>query len=207
MEHTGRDKWVGSVHGVIDAPLDTVWETACDACGVANWMPMVESCQPVRGEPGLPGFVRVLKGTMFPHPSGEVSWMQQKLVVMDPFNHKYTYSMEDGNIGLTGYISTLQLFDFDEESTMAQWEYQVDPVIGIKEEAVLDYLEFLYKTSFKRLEDITRQASGSHHSTAHLNPHSLLTLPGSSGNDLASPLIFDFDDEEDMQGLVHSSPS
>lgn len=176
MVESGEEKWVGRVNAVVEAPLERVWALASDACGISKWMPMVEECSLLQGEPGVPGFVRFLQGTMFPHPGGETSWIQEKLLLMDSLHYKYAYSMEDGNIGLSGYINRVQFFDFGEGTTLVQWDYEVDPVIGSKEEAIIDYLAFLYKSSLKRLEFVAQFASQEIQTTV-LNAQGTSTLP------------------------------
>lgn len=152
MSEEEGSRWKGKLHAVLAAPLERVWALASDCCGLPKWMPMVESCEGVEGEDGKPGFVRLLRGEMFPRLGGEKSWIREKLLLMDPIDCKYAYSMEDGNIGLSGYVNTVQFFDFGEGTTLVHWFLEIDPVPGATMPTLLDYLAFLYKSSLKKLE-------------------------------------------------------
>eukprot|EP01018_Ginkgo_biloba_P008854 Gb_20236 [translate_table: standard] len=145
-------KWHGSIQGVVAAPLDQVWDMVSQSSELPKWMPMVEQCKAVQGEEGIPGYIRDVIGDMFPQPNGDKSWIRERLLVMDSDNYSYTYTMESGNVGLEGYINTIQLFDFSEETTLVHWAFEVNPVMGSAEENITEYLGFLYKSSIKRLE-------------------------------------------------------
>ncbi|MCO5585982.1 hypothetical protein L7F22_039919 [Adiantum nelumboides] len=201
MEGNG-DKWVGRVHAVVEAPLESVWALASDSCGIPKWMPMVEECSLMQGELGMPGLVRYLRGTMFPHPSGEKSWIQERLLLMDPLHYKYAYCMEDGNVGLSGYINTVQFSDFGESTTLVQWDYEVDPVIGSEQEAILDYLAVLYKSSLKRLEYVA-QLPSQNLETAYLKAKDVSSSGELSVNPQCSTVI---SHSEDLKTLVEDSP-
>ncbi|XP_062187853.1 uncharacterized protein LOC133891147 [Phragmites australis] len=77
------------------------------------------------------------------------SWIREMLISMDHASRSYTYLMEDGNVSLTGSRNTVSLFDYgggDDSGTLVVWNFEIDPVDGANEDALLDYHRILYKS-------------------------------------------------------------
>lgn len=70
------------------------------------------------GEDGMPGYVRLVSGFMFPQQDGERSWNKERLVSMDSSSHSYLYRMEASNIGLDRSLNSLKLVDYGDDSTL-----------------------------------------------------------------------------------------
>ncbi|XP_062189401.1 uncharacterized protein LOC133892564 [Phragmites australis] len=149
-------KWRGTASRVVSAPIGRVWELVSVTSRLREWMPMVESCTAVAGEEGVPGYVRLVSGgLMFPQQLQSSddsdqppppSWIRERLVAMDHASQSYTYQMEDGNVGLAGSRNTLSLFDYGDSATLVVWSFEIDPVDGANQDALLDYLRILYKS-------------------------------------------------------------
>ncbi|KAK1270212.1 hypothetical protein QJS04_geneDACA007593 [Acorus gramineus] len=122
-------------------------------------MPMVENCTSLSGEEGVPGYIRLVLGFMFPQEDGQRSWIKERLVFMDRNCYSYSYCLESSNVGLDGLVNTLKLTDYGEGSTLVDWLFEVTPVVGLSEEAVVDYLVFLYKSCINRIEGAIQIAS------------------------------------------------
>nr|XP_010923247.1 uncharacterized protein LOC105046377 [Elaeis guineensis] len=122
-------------------------------------MPMVENCTRLDGEEGVPGYVRLVSGFMFPQDDGERSWIKERLVLMDPASFSYVYRLEASNVGLDGSVNSLQLVDYGEETTLVDWSFEIDPVQGAQEETIIYYLAFLYKSCINRIEGAIDRAS------------------------------------------------
>ncbi|CAN6710128.1 unnamed protein product [Malus baccata var. baccata] len=144
-------KWRGSVGGIVEAPIDKVWSMVSQTKRLAEWMPS--------GEEGVPGYVRLVSGFMFPQDDGERSWIKEKLVSMDSSQHSYAYKLEASNVGLDGSVNSLKLVDYGDESTLVDWSFEVNPVEGAREDSTVDYLGFLYKSCINRIEAALEAAS------------------------------------------------
>ncbi|TQD84672.1 hypothetical protein C1H46_029760 [Malus baccata] len=152
-------KWRGSVGGIVEAPIDKVWSMVSQTKRLAEWMPMVERCTDLAGEEGVPGYVRLVSGFMFPQDDGDRSWIKEKLVSMDSSQHSYAYKLEASNVGLDGSVNSLKLVDYGDESTLVDWSFEVNPVEGAREDSTVDYLGFLYKSCINRIEAALEAAS------------------------------------------------
>lgn len=150
-----KRKWHGSVGGIVDAPIAQVWSVVSQSSRLTEWMPMIEKCTNLAGEEGAPGYIRLVSGFMFPQKDGDRSWIKERLVLMDASSHSYMYKMEASNVGLDGSLNSLKLVDYsddDHESTLVDWTFEIDPVEGVSEEYIIDYLGFLYKSCINRIE-------------------------------------------------------
>ncbi|KAK7842981.1 lachrymatory-factor synthase [Quercus suber] len=114
----GNGKWSGSVGGIVGAPIDKVWTMVSQTKKLPEWMQMVEQCTDLVGEDGMPGYVRLVSGFMFPQQDGERSWNKERLVCMDSSSHSYVYRMEASNIGLDRSLNSLKLVDYGDDSTL-----------------------------------------------------------------------------------------
>ena len=120
---------------------------------------MVERCTSLGGDEGVPGYTRLLSGFMFPQQDGERSWIKEKLVSMDSSSHTYVYKMEASNVGLDGSVNSLRLKDYGEDTTLVEWSFEVNPLEGVCEDSVVDYLGFLYKSCINKIESAIEAAS------------------------------------------------
>ncbi|KAK3031028.1 hypothetical protein RJ639_035059 [Escallonia herrerae] len=152
-------KWHGSVGGLVDAPIDKVWTMVSQTNRLPEWMPMVERCSDLDGEEGLPGYVRLVSGFMFPQEDGDRSWIKERLVSMDPTSHKYVYRMEASNVGLDGSENALKLVDYGDDSTLVDWSFEINPLEGACEDSIIDYLGFLYKSCINRIKSAIEATS------------------------------------------------
>ncbi|XP_039004292.1 uncharacterized protein LOC120131351, partial [Hibiscus syriacus] len=149
---TGNRKWRGSVCGIVDSPLDKVWSVVSQTKRLSQWMPMVERCTDLAGDEGVPGYVRLVSGFMFPQHDRERSWIKERLVAIDPTSHSYVYKMEASNVGLDGSVNSLKLMDYGDGSTLVNWSFEIDPLEGTIEDSIIDYLGFLYKSCINRIQ-------------------------------------------------------
>lgn len=126
---------------------------------LSEWMPMVERCTDLEGNEGIPGYVRLVSGFMFPQQDGERSWIKERLVSMDTSSYTYVYKMEASNVGLDGSVNTLKLVDYDDDSSLVNWSFEIDPAEGACKENIIDYLGFLYKSCINRIDGAIQAAS------------------------------------------------
>lgn len=151
VEGAGQRKWQGSVAAIVDAPIQKVWIMVSQTEKLPEWMPMVERCTDLAGNEGIPGYVRLVSGFMFPQQDGERSWIKEILVSMDSSSYKYVYKMEASNVGLDGSVNSLQLVDYGDESTLVDWSFEINPLEGASEDTIIDFLGFLYKSCINKI--------------------------------------------------------
>ena len=122
-------------------------------------MPTVERCTDLGRDEGIPGYVLLFSGFMFPQQDGERSWIKERLVAMDTTSHSYVYKMEASKVGLDGYVNSLKLIDYGDDSTLVNWSFEIDPLEGALEDSIIDYLGFLYKSCTNRIQGAIEAAS------------------------------------------------
>lgn len=71
---------------------------------------------------------------------------------MDPESHTYVYLMEASNVGLDGSSNSLRLIDYGDDSTLVDWKFETNPMDGVCEEYIVDYLGYVYKSCINRIE-------------------------------------------------------
>lgn len=113
---------------------------------------MIERCTDLDGKEGIPGYVRLVSGFMFPEEDGDRSWIKEKLISMEPSSHSSVYKMEASNVGLDGSVNSLKLTDYGDNSTHVNWSFEINPLEGACEDDLIDYLGFLYKSCINRIE-------------------------------------------------------
>ncbi|KAG8380787.1 hypothetical protein BUALT_Bualt06G0052300 [Buddleja alternifolia] len=155
----GNSKWHGSVGGIVDAPINKVWNIVSRTSRLHEWMPMVEKCTNLAGDEGVAGYVRLVSGFMFPLKDGDRSWIKERLLHLDLSSHTYVYRMESSNIGLDGSLNSLKLIDYGDGSTLVDWTFEVNPVEGVCEEYIVDYLGYVYKSCINRIEGAIKSSS------------------------------------------------
>ncbi|XP_060170414.1 uncharacterized protein LOC132601334 [Lycium barbarum] len=148
----GDEKWRGSVGSLVEAPIDQVWNLVSQSSRLSEWMPVVERCTDLGGEEGFPGYVRLVSGFMFPQNDGDRSWIKERLVSMDTSSHSYVYKMEASNVGLDGSTNSLTLFDYEDDTTLVNWTFEINPLEGTSEDTIIDYLGFLYKSCINKIK-------------------------------------------------------
>ncbi|KAJ6322679.1 hypothetical protein OIU77_012509 [Salix suchowensis] len=84
----GVVKWLGSVGGIVDAPMDRVWTMECAVSDSCSLNKMV------------------------------TDRIKERLVSMDSTSHNYVYRMEASNVGLDGLINTLNPVDYWDEDAL-----------------------------------------------------------------------------------------
>ncbi|PIN10592.1 hypothetical protein CDL12_16821 [Handroanthus impetiginosus] len=145
-------KWHGSVKGIVDAPIQKVWNIVSQTGRLQEWMPMIENCTNLAGEEGVPGYTRLVSGFMFPQKDQDRSWIKEILVFMDPSIHSYVYKMESSNIGLDGLLNSLQVVEYGDDPTLVEWTFDINPVEGVSEDYIVDYLGYIYRSCINRIE-------------------------------------------------------
>lgn len=148
--------------GVVEAPAEKVWGLVSKTKRLPEWVTMVERCTELEGKEGIPGYTRLVSGFMFPQEDGERSWIKERLVSMDMDSslRSYAYRMDATNIvGLDGSVNTLKVVNYGQGSTLVEWSFEVNPLKGLCEDTILDFLGFLYKSCINRLHGAIEAAA------------------------------------------------
>jgi mxaD protein len=98
----------------IDAPVDKVWNQVKDFSALNTWHPAVESDKIVEGTDNQVGAVRLLtlKG------GGTI---KEKLLAHDSAKHKFHYSILEGVLPVSSYISTIKVSKDGKDKSMVTW--------------------------------------------------------------------------------------
>ncbi|KAJ7192299.1 hypothetical protein O6H91_06G038100 [Diphasiastrum complanatum] len=149
----GSSKWNGAVKETIAAPLSRAWEIVSDFCGLRKWMPTIERCEKLEGQPYKPGCVRHVVGTGVDRMDGEkYSWVKERLLTFDPSNHLLKYMVEDGNLSLDGYVGTIQLSKCSANKTVVNWSFEMNPIRGCEEGVVVGSITSGLQCNLRNLE-------------------------------------------------------
>ena len=140
---------------VIDAPLDSVWAVAGDFAHLERWYPFVESSRIVLGKGNEVGSIREIRrlnGTK----------VEEKLIEMDPWNHRFTYTYAEGMPLTSDYFATMQFTDAGNGKTLVEWNarfkrlaYWTDqPPAGQEDATLVKLLTTGYKAGLQNLKKI-----------------------------------------------------
>jgi hypothetical protein len=108
---------------IIEAPIERVWSQVANFNNVAAWHPDVTESQleaVIGATNANAGEIRIIKlrnGTI----------LRERLVEMNPAEHRYTYSVLDGQLPLKGHISTLRMRPVDARRTEVIWKAAFEP--------------------------------------------------------------------------------
>ncbi|XP_073119814.1 lachrymatory-factor synthase-like [Henckelia pumila] len=155
----GNKKWRGSVGGIVDASIDEVWNIVSKSSKLQEWMPMIENCNDIAGEEGVPGYIRLVSGFMFPQKDGDRSWIKERLVFLDSLSHSYVYRMEASNVGLDGSSNSLKLIDYGDDTTLIDWKFEINPVEGVSEDCIVDFMGYFYKSCINKIHGAIEASS------------------------------------------------
>jgi hypothetical protein len=109
--------------GVIDAPVEAVWELVSDFSNVVPWHPDVTECRIVSGSSTEAGAVRRLRLR------NGVS-IRGRLIAISPQDRFYTYSVTETPLPIRDHESTVRLKPLSTSRTQVQWTAQFDVIEG-----------------------------------------------------------------------------
>jgi hypothetical protein len=88
----------------VAAPPDEVWQVIGDFCAIADWHPVIASCQ-IEAQGGGE-ILRILM-------TEDQGILREQLLQMDEGARSYTYSILESPLPVSGYVSTLGVLDGD----------------------------------------------------------------------------------------------
>lgn len=98
----------------IDAPIDAVWAKTKDFNALNAWHPAVAKTELVEGNNNEVGAVRLLT-------LADGGTIKEKLLAFDEATHSYQYTIVEGVLPVSDYVSTFTLTADGEAKTTATW--------------------------------------------------------------------------------------
>lgn len=147
-------KWHGSVQVPVKAPVDAIWNITGDFCGLKKWILTMDVCERVEGEEQVPGCVRYCCGeSVIQKSSTEKLWVKERLIELDSENHRYTYTMIEGNRCLEEYVGTFHVYEeVKGDSTVVEWRFELKPLDGFTEQEFVTAMTSKMAVMIKALE-------------------------------------------------------
>jgi ribosome-associated toxin RatA of RatAB toxin-antitoxin module len=119
-----------------DVSADRMWERVGDFHRLQTWLPGIEKEEKV--EEG-----RARRLTL-----GGGMQMVEKLI--DQSERQYTYTISEGPLPITNYVSTLRVREAGKDACVVEWESEFDPV-GIPDDQAVAIVEAIYDAGLNGL--------------------------------------------------------
>jgi carbon monoxide dehydrogenase subunit G len=119
-----------------DMPADRMWERVGDFHRLQTWLPGIESEE------------RIDDGRSRRLTLGGGMQMVEKLI--DQSERQYTYTIAEGPLPITNYVSTLRVRDAGKDACVVEWESEFDPV-GIPDDQAVAIVEAIYDAGLNGL--------------------------------------------------------
>ncbi|KAJ6698043.1 LACHRYMATORY-FACTOR SYNTHASE [Salix purpurea] len=134
MHEETQGKWEGKATAELKGPTaDQVWPFFEDFCNLQKWLPGVDTCYQVEGEPGQPGLVRYCSSSTISsdrsHEETQVKWVKEKLVMIDRIERCLSYEIIENNVGFKSYVATIKVLPIN-DGCKIEWSYVADPIEG-----------------------------------------------------------------------------
>ena len=136
------------------APADKVWDAVKNFNELNTWHPAVASDEIVSGTNNTPGAVRLLtlKG------GGTI---KEKLLAFDASGHRFRYSIVEGVIPVTHYMSSLVVTSLAGNKTLVTWSGRFkrknvgdNPADNENDKAASDAISGVYQSGLDNLKKI-----------------------------------------------------
>jgi hypothetical protein len=109
--------------GIIDAPLQNLWDLVSDFNNIMQWHPDVTECHLESGSGRQTGAVRTLRLR------NGVS-IRERLLAISPQDHFYTYSVIESPLPIRDHESTVRFTSLNNSQTHVKWTAQFTVVEG-----------------------------------------------------------------------------
>jgi ribosome-associated toxin RatA of RatAB toxin-antitoxin module len=119
-----------------DVSAERMWERVGDFHRLQTWLPGIEAEEKI--DEG-----RARRLTL-----GGGMQMVEKL--LDEGQRQYTYTIAEGPLPITNYVSTLRVRDAGEDACIVEWESEFDPV-GIPDDQAVAIVEAIYDAGLNGL--------------------------------------------------------
>ncbi|XP_042479252.1 lachrymatory-factor synthase-like [Macadamia integrifolia] len=169
-----ESKWEGKLCAELEGiSAEHVWPLLADFFNLHNWMPGIDTCQPLEGVSGQPGCIRYCaKTTTSPPASSSESpakeeitattmWANERLVAIDPVERSLSYVVTENNMGIKSYMATMKVLQFSKvaaaansEGCQIEWTFVADPVEGWTFEGLLSFFESCLQGMAQKMEDV-----------------------------------------------------
>ncbi|XP_073001977.1 lachrymatory-factor synthase-like [Typha latifolia] len=153
MDETKQQKWQGKASTSLPtANPDAAWSLLSKFCDIHLYLPGVAICERVAGVEGQPGCVRYVSSTA--GDTGKaVSWAREELVAFDAAGRRFSYSVNENNLGFGRYLATFEVVGEEGGGCRLEWGFECEPVVGWSEEGLVGYLHAGVKAIGERVEE------------------------------------------------------
>ena len=103
--------------GIIDAPLERLWDLVSDFSNLAHWHPDVTECRLESGSPREAGAVRSMRLR------NGIS-IRERLLAISPQDRFYTYSVIESPLPIGDHESTVRFKSLNSSQTQVKWTAQ-----------------------------------------------------------------------------------
>lgn len=143
-------KWEGKATAKVTGfNPDEVWPLLTDFCNLHKWLPGINVCRCVDGDPSLPGCVRYCARTSA---TGEVEdWAKEKLTAIDPAGRALSYVLLENSVGLGAYEATIKVVPDVGDGCCIEWSFVADPVGSWGRDGLLEYVDSSLKAMAQRM--------------------------------------------------------
>lgn len=155
MAH-GPSRQKVTVERAINASVEEVWAIIGDFAGLDKWLPPVEKCEIISGNPTEKGAVRRLTV------GGKVLEEMIKSIKPEKFQLKYKITLGDTDVlPVNNYSSTLSVKDSGDGTSLVSWKGAFyrgypnnDPPPELNDKAAIAAVEGLYNLGLDNLKKI-----------------------------------------------------
>ncbi|KAF8008067.1 hypothetical protein BT93_K1906 [Corymbia citriodora subsp. variegata] len=159
MAEETHPRWEGKLIAELKGLTpDQVWPFLEDFCNLHKLLPTLNSCHQVEGVPGQPDLVRFITSTKSRDDSDlwKIMWANERLLMMDPSDKRFSYEVLDNNIGLKSYVATIRVMPMNVGSgkmggCMIEWSFASDPVEGWGVQDMRSFVDFWLQSMAKNL--------------------------------------------------------
>jgi len=138
----------------IEAPIATVWAKVKDFNALNGWLPAVAKDEIVEGNNNEVGAVRLLT-------LGDGGTIKEKLLAYDEAAHSFQYSILEGVLPVSDYVSTLALTADGETKTTVTWsstfqrkDTSATPAEGATDQVATDAVNGVYDAGLGNLKTV-----------------------------------------------------
>lgn len=120
------------------------WGILADYCGIADWHPVVASCEIVLGTNNMVGAVRVLT-------TGDGAVIREELTAYDPQARTYSYRILESPLPVASYSATITVLAGSNGGSVVEWKSTFDAAPGADAATARAAIEGIYDAGFESL--------------------------------------------------------
>jgi len=120
------------------------WGIIADYCGIADWHPVVASCEIVSGTKNVVGAVRLLT-------LGDGATVREELTAYDAQARTYSYAILESPLPVASYTATITILAGLNGGSVVEWKSTFDAAPGADDATARTTIEGIYDAGFESL--------------------------------------------------------